>query len=75
MFATEIFGPFLVRKLKWGDHAPGPPSGYATIKPALFSTKDHLIGHKIRLETGKLKAFKKFIFRLHKCLCKFRYIS
>ena len=58
MFATEIFGPFLVRKLKWGYHAPPPdlPSGYATIKPVLFSTKDRLIGHKIRLDTGNLKS-------------------
>ena len=34
MFGTETFGPYLVRKLKWGGVmallAPRPPSGYAT---------------------------------------------
>ena len=34
MFATEIFGPFLVRKLKWGYHAP-PPLTFPVATPLL----------------------------------------
>ena len=30
MFETEIFGPCLIRKLKWGCRGPlAPPRGYA----------------------------------------------
>ena len=36
MFATEIFGPFLVRKLKWGYHPPPlPPPTFPVATPLL----------------------------------------